>query len=100
MRTIYYYSFMVGLPTDKEENFKFHDLKVPAYNPISAMFQRQIIFAFNQRINKYDYEKDKLYSIYRQVYEYELTSKRGKTTFVFTLVKIYNMSDTLFKQYK
>ena len=98
MKKLNCYSFVVGLPTDKEEDFKFVDLKMPAPSPIAAMFLRQIMIGFDKKAS-YKFDKDRLFAIYRKVYEYEIIETRGKTVLRFRLINIYNMSETLFRLY-
>ena len=86
----------------KESEYKFDDLKIPAHSPIAAMFLRDTMHNFRHwkpAEKPYLFDKEALYKIYRQVYEYELKEKIGKTRMRWELVNIHNVSETLFKQY-
>lgn len=96
-----YYSFYVGLTSDKEQDFKFNDVKIAANNPVAAMFLHETnrLFSMNKKKRKvFDYDKDRLYTIYRKVLEYEVTGE-SKSMKRFKLVVTYNVSYTLFKDF-
>jgi len=102
MKNLFYYSFVVGMPGQKEEEHKFDDLKLPASSPIAAMFLRQTMHQFTyskNRMKPFTFNKDELFKVYRKVYEFELKERRGKTQMRWELVNIHNVSETLFRNY-
>jgi hypothetical protein len=95
-----YYSFYVGLTSDKEQDFRFDDVKIAANNPVIAMYLHETNRLFDKKKRKrvFDFNKDRLFDIYRKVLEYEVTGTT-KSMKRFKLVATYNVSYTLFKEF-